>query len=158
MTSQHHKNSHICPYLQTLDLQNMHKSFRKHFVFLELVHSGLFNICALTLLAGHQEKHPACKNCVMRCWHGHLSGARGRFFAYGSADATAIPKPHRLLPHLNPDWFYLSGTSLPKLTRKRPLNGYSVAVVFHSRLQSLYKADRLRHRQKSDSELCTEFP
>jgi len=27
-----------------------------------------------------------------------------------------IPKPHHLLPHLNPDWFYLSGTGLPRLT------------------------------------------
>jgi len=25
------------------------------------------------------------------------------------------PKPHHLLPHLNPDWFYLSGNGLPKL-------------------------------------------
>jgi len=24
----------------------------------------------------------------------------------------AIPKPHHLLPHLNPDWLYLSGTRL----------------------------------------------
>jgi len=32
-------------------------------------------------------------------------------FVYGPADATAIPKPHHLLPHLNPDWFYLSCTS-----------------------------------------------
>ena len=31
-----------------------------------------------------------------------------------------IPKPHHLLPHLNPDWFlYLSGTGLPKLSQKR---------------------------------------
>ena len=30
-----------------------------------------------------------------------------RLFAYGPADAPAIPKPH-LLPHLNADWFYLS--------------------------------------------------
>ena len=31
------------------------------------------------------------------------------------------PKPHRLLPHLglNPDWFYLSGTGLPRLSGKR---------------------------------------
>jgi len=27
-----------------------------------------------------------------------------------------IPKPHHFLPHLNPDWFYLSGTSLPRLS------------------------------------------
>jgi len=31
-------------------------------------------------------------------------------FAHGPADATAVPKPHHLLPQLNPDWFYLSGT------------------------------------------------
>jgi len=30
-----------------------------------------------------------------------------------------IPKPSHLLPHLNPDWFYLSGTSLPRLSWKR---------------------------------------
>jgi len=48
-----------------------------------------------------------------------LSGARCRLFAYGRygpADATAIPKPHHLLPHLNPVWFYLSGTVLPRLS------------------------------------------
>ena len=70
---------------------------------------------ALTLLDGHQEEHPTCKNWLMRCWCGYLSGVRCRLFAYGPADATAIPKPHHLLPHLNPDWFYLSGTGLPRL-------------------------------------------
>ena len=30
-----------------------------------------------------------------------------------------MPKPHRLLPSLNPDWFYLSGTSIPRLSWKR---------------------------------------
>ena len=30
-----------------------------------------------------------------------------------------IPKPHRLLSHLNPDWFYLSGTGLPRFCWKR---------------------------------------
>jgi len=34
------------------------------------------------------------------------------------ADATAIPKPDHLLLHLNPDWFYLSGTGLPRLSWK----------------------------------------
>jgi len=48
---------------------------------------------------------------------------RGALFAYGPADATAITKPHHLLTHLNPDWFYLSGTGLPRLSWKRPLNG-----------------------------------
>jgi len=32
----------------------------------------------------------------VRCWHGYLSAARCRWFAYGPADATAI---HRLLLH-----------------------------------------------------------
>jgi len=39
-----------------------------------------------------------------------------------------IPKPHRLLPHLNPDWFYLSGTGLPRCGWKRPLNGCSYCL------------------------------
>jgi len=38
------------------------------------------------------------------------------FFAYGPADATAIPKPHHLLSHINPDWFYLSRVGLPRLS------------------------------------------
>ena len=59
------------------------------------------------------------KNWVLRCWCGYLCGARCRLFAYGPADATAIPKPHHLLLHLNPDWFYLFGTSLPRLSWKR---------------------------------------
>jgi len=42
------------------------------------------------------------KNWVMRCWCSYLSGARCRLFAYGPTDATAIPKPHHLLSHLNP--------------------------------------------------------
>ena len=43
---------------------------------------------ALTLLVGRQEGHPACKNRVVGCWCGYLSGARCRL-AYGPADATA---------------------------------------------------------------------
>jgi len=31
---------------------------------------------ALTLLVGRQEGHPACKNRVVGCWRGYLSGAR----------------------------------------------------------------------------------
>ena len=57
---------------------------------------------ALTLLVERQEEHMACKNRVMRCWSGYLSGTRCRLFAYGPPDATAIPKPHHLLPHSNP--------------------------------------------------------
>ena len=45
---------------------------------------------------------------------------------YGPAGATAIIKLNHLLPHLNPDWFYLSGTGLPWLSWKR---GHEVGVV-----------------------------
>ena len=71
---------------------------------------------ALTLLVGCQEEHPACKSWVMGCWCDYLSGARCRLFACGPADATAIQKLRHLLPHLNPDSFYLSVTGLPRLT------------------------------------------
>jgi len=53
----------------------------------------IFAFSALTLLAGQQEGHPACKNRVVGCWRGYLSGARCRL-AYGPADATVT---HRLL-------------------------------------------------------------
>jgi len=69
---------------------------------------------ALTLLVGRQEEHPACKNWVTRCWCGYLSGLRCRLFVHGPTDATVIPKPHHLSPHLNPDWFYPSATGLPR--------------------------------------------
>jgi len=51
---------------------------------------------------------------------------RGSGCLHGPADATAIQKPHCLLPHLNPDWFYLSCTGLPKLSWKR---GHQMSVV-----------------------------
>jgi len=55
-----------------------------------------------------------------------------RLFAYGPADATAILKPHYLLPHLNPDWFYLSGTGLPDCP------GTKAHTHTHIRLTSLF--------------------
>ena len=49
----------------------------------------------------------------------YLCGARCRLFAYGPADAAAIPQPHYLLSRINPDWYYFSGTCLPRLKWKR---------------------------------------
>ena len=43
---------------------------------------------ALTLLVGWQEGHLACKNWVVGCWCGYLSGAMCRL-TYGPADAIA---------------------------------------------------------------------
>jgi len=71
----------------------------------------------LMLLVGRRKEHPTCNNWVVRCWCGCLPGARCRLFAYGPPDATAIPKS--VVSHLNPDWFYLSGTGLPRLSWKK---------------------------------------
>jgi len=68
----------------------------------------------------------------MRCWCGYLPGVWCRSFAYSLADATAISKPHHLLSHLNPDWFYLFGTALlttQVVLEKSLLNGCGVVVV-----------------------------
>ena len=75
---------------------------------------------ALTLLVERQEGHPACKNRVVGCWRGYLSGARCRF-AYGPADATAThlslaPVKSRLVL---PFWYRLTWV----VPEKRPLNG-----------------------------------
>jgi len=76
---------------------------------MSLFHHIILAFSALTLLVGRQEEHATCKRLSggVLVW---LSGARCRLFAYSQADATAIAKPHRLLPRLKPDWFYLSGT------------------------------------------------
>jgi len=48
------------------------------------------------------------------------------FFACGPADATAIPKPHHLLPRLNPDWFLpFCYWLIQAVLEKRPSNGSS---------------------------------
>jgi len=44
---------------------------------------------------------------VMRRLYGYLTGARCRLFSMVQL-MPLHPKPHHLLPHLNPDWFYLS--------------------------------------------------
>jgi len=50
--------------------------------------SHIYVFSAWMLLVGQQEGHPACKNWVVGCWHGCMSGSWCRF-AYGPADATA---------------------------------------------------------------------
>jgi len=55
------------------------------------------NFSALILLDGRQEEHLACKNWVMRCCYGYLSEARCRLFAYGPADATAMPSQNPII-------------------------------------------------------------
>jgi len=55
----------------------------------------------------------------MRCWCGYLSGARCRLFAHCPADATASPnRIFSCLIQIQAAWFYLSCTSLPRLSAK----------------------------------------
>jgi len=70
----------------------------------------------LTLLVGWQEGHLACKNWVVRYWHSYLSGARCKWFAYGPADATAIPSS---LAPVKSRMVYISGAGLPRLSWKK---------------------------------------
>jgi len=57
-------------------------------------------------LTGRQEEHPACEKLSVEVlvWPSVWSEVQIVCNAYGPADATAIPKPHHLLPHLNPEW------------------------------------------------------
>ena len=69
----------------------------------------------------------------MRCWCGYLSGARCTLFAYGPADATAIPELRHLLllalfksrPVLS-FWYRLTQV----VPEKRPLNGCSGSSTY----------------------------
>jgi len=86
-------------------------------ICLQDTHHIQYAFSALPLLVGCQEEHPACNNerwgvgvviCLQRgadCLH--------------MVQLMPLPKPHHLLPYLNPDWFYLSGTGLPRLYWKR---------------------------------------
>jgi len=71
----------------------------------------------LTLLVGWQEGHLACKNWVVRYWHGYLSGARCKWFPYGPADVTAAPLT---LAPVKSRMVYLYGAGLARL-EKSPL-------------------------------------
>jgi len=69
----------------------------------------------------------------MRYWCGYLSGVRCRLFAYGPADATAIPKPHHLLPHLNADRFALLVLAYPGCPGKEAIKRVcGVVVIVHN--------------------------
>jgi len=77
----------------TCQIQSLLDLFSRLFQLLQ--HFCMPALNALTLLVGRQEEHPAYKK-LMRRWCGYLSGARCRLFAYGPADAAAIPKPPSL--------------------------------------------------------------
>ena len=75
-----------------------------------------------SVLVGRQEEHPACKNWVVRYWHGYLAGTRCKRFAYGPADVTASPSS---LAPVNTEWFTFLVLAYPGCLGKKPLNGCS---------------------------------
>jgi len=58
-----------------------------------------------------------------------VSGARCRLSSYGPAEATAIPKLHHLLPHLNPDWYRLTHVVPEKEAVKRGYGSIIIVVI-----------------------------
>jgi len=72
----------------------------------------------LTLLAGCLEEHLACKNWVMRCWCGYLSGVRCRLFAHGPTGATAIPETPTSVASFKSRLVLPFWTGLPRLPWK----------------------------------------
>ena len=58
------------------------------FFAFDLFIAYFYAFSAWMLLVGRQEGHPGCKNWVVGCWRGYLSGAQCRL-AYGPVDATA---------------------------------------------------------------------
>jgi len=88
-------------------------------LFTWLFHCKLFQaFSALALLDGQQEGHLACKHGVVRYWHGDLSGARWKWFAYGPADAIATPS---CLSQVKSRMVYISGAGLPRLSWKKAI-------------------------------------
>jgi len=75
----------------------------------------------------------------MRCWCGYLSGARCRLFAYGPADATAIPKTPSYLASFKsrlvlPFWYWLTQVVL----ENRPLTRCNRVVVVEQQISNLF--------------------
>jgi len=72
---------------------------------------------SMTLLVRCQEEQPPCKKLsdgvlVWSVW------SEVQIVCIWSSWCHCIPKPKCLLAHLNPDWFYLSGTGLARLSWK----------------------------------------
>ena len=80
---------------------------------------------AVTLLLGRQEEHPACRKLTDEVLMWLSVWNEVRIVCIWSSWCHCIPKPHHLLLHLNPDWFYFSGTCFQVVVEKRLLNGCS---------------------------------
>jgi len=103
----------------------------------------------LILLVGCQEEHPALKLdwwgvAVVICLE------RGAdCFHNGPADATAVPKPHNLLSHLNPDWLYGKNCTFPVPAHPGHPDKMAVKWLYVFRVFLLQKLETLK-RFKGD--------
>jgi len=113
---------HSCCKLDCIPKRELLQAIR---VGLQWVHFVAFS--ALTLLSGQQEVHLAHKNWVMRCWYGHLSAAKCKWFVYGPADATATPSSLASLKSrmVLSVWYQL----IQVVLEKRPLNRCSSSTM-----------------------------
>ena len=73
----------------------------------------------LTLLVGRQERHPACKNWVVRCWRRYLSGARCRL---NTAQLMPLPLTDSCFSKILIGFTFLI-PAYPGSPGKGPLNG-----------------------------------
>jgi len=81
---------------------------------------------ALTLLVGHQEEHPACKNICQK---------QGADCLHMVQLMPLLSQKPVILSHLNPDWFpFLVPAYQGCPGKKRPLNGCSSSSTLKQRV------------------------
>ena len=72
------------------------------------------------------------RSWVVRCWHGYLSGARCKWFAYGPADATAAPSSLAPVKSRMVVSFWCQLTQV--VLEKRQLTGRTICVCMSGRM------------------------
>ena len=110
LTQMFHPIRYITPQIP----RTVYRYFRAYpFLLFSVGSSVAFS--ALTLLVGWQEGHPACKK--------QSGGVLAWLSVWGGVQTCIWPSwchCHSLsLAPVNPDWFYLSGIGLPRLSWKR---------------------------------------
>ena len=117
---------------------------------------SFFAFIALMLLVGRREEHPASKNWVVRYWHGYLSGARCKWFAYGIWSSWCHCHPiiccSSKIQNGLPFWCRLTQV----VWKKRSLNGCCSSSSSSSRPPRLVPGSVLVSRCCLDRVVCCE--